>query len=169
MINSGTYSLEPVYADLWCVARAADPGRGGYCDNTSYNQNRKEFIFTVQFSYQQPNNDADGTPQYNYLHLVYGSQYDNGNTGVGIARDLNNGRPFRRLKPTQYELVAVVDPLRRHAGRERHPRYALRRLLPDGLVRDGRRPEEPGRRLPDDADAGQHARRSSSPARATRS
>jgi len=67
-------------------------------------QNRKEFIFTVQFSYSQPNNDADGTPQYNYLHLVYGSQYDNANSGVGIARDINNGRPFRRLKPTQYEL-----------------------------------------------------------------
>jgi starch-binding outer membrane protein, SusD/RagB family len=104
VIASGTYALEPVYADLWCVARAGDPGRGGYCDNTGYVQNRKEFIFTVQFSYTQQNNDVDGTPQYNYLHLVYGSQYDNANTGVGIARDLNNGRPFRRLKPTQYEL-----------------------------------------------------------------
>jgi starch-binding outer membrane protein, SusD/RagB family len=104
VIASGTYALEPVYADLWCVARAGDPGRGGYCDNTGYVQNRKEFIFTVQFSYSQPNNDADGTPQYNYLHLVYGSQYDNANSGVGIARDINNGRPFRRLKPTQYEL-----------------------------------------------------------------
>ena len=104
VIGSGTYALEPVFADLWCVARAGDPGRGGYCDNTGYVQNRKEFIFTVQFSFSQQNNDVDGTPQYNYLHLVYGSQYDNANTGVGIARDLNNGRPFRRLKPTQYEL-----------------------------------------------------------------
>lgn len=104
VINSGTYALEPVFADLWCVSRAADPGRGGYCDNTGYNQNRKEFIFTVQFNYNQANNDLDGTPQYNYLHLVYGSQYDNASAGVGIPRDINNGRPFRRLKPTQYEL-----------------------------------------------------------------
>jgi len=104
VIASPAYALEPVYADLWCVARAGDPGRGGYCDNTGYNQNRKEFIFTVQFSYTQRDNDADGTPQYNYLHLVYGSQYDNANTGVGIPRDLNDGRPFRRIKPTQYEL-----------------------------------------------------------------
>ncbi|MEO8336545.1 MAG: RagB/SusD family nutrient uptake outer membrane protein [bacterium] len=104
VIASGTYTLEPVYADLWCTARAADPGRGGYCDNTGYNQNRREFIFTVQFSYSQQNNDLDNSPQYNYLHLVYGSQYDNSASGVGIARDLNNGRPFRRLKPTQYEL-----------------------------------------------------------------
>jgi hypothetical protein len=113
VINSGTYSLEPVYADLWCVARAADPGRGGYCDNTGYNQNRKEFIFTVQFSYSQPNNGVDGTLQYNYLHLVYGSQYDNASSGVGIVRDLNNGRPFRRLKPTQYGLAVFNQ---RYAG-----------------------------------------------------
>jgi hypothetical protein len=105
VINSGTYTLEPVYADLWCVARAADPGRGGYCDTAGYNQDRREFIFTVQFNYNQANNDVDGTPQYNYLHLVYGSQYDNSATGVGIARDINNGRPFRRLKPTQYGLA----------------------------------------------------------------
>ncbi|MDB4892239.1 MAG: hypothetical protein JWL61_4094 [Gemmatimonadetes bacterium] len=102
VIASGTYALEPVYADLWCVARAGDPGRGGFCDNTGYVQNRKEFIFTVQFNYNQANNDVDGTPQYNYLHLVYGSQYDNSAAGVGIPRDINNGRPFRRLKPTQY-------------------------------------------------------------------
>src|SRR5688572_4660913 len=50
VINSGTYTLEPVYADLWCVARAADPNRTGYCDNTGYNGNNPEFIFTVQFS-----------------------------------------------------------------------------------------------------------------------
>lgn len=104
VIGSGVYALEPVYADLWCVGRAGDPGRGGYCDNTGYVQDRKEFIFTVQFNFNQANNDLDGTPQYNYLHLVFGSQYDNASAGVGIPRDLNNGRPFRRLKPTQYEL-----------------------------------------------------------------
>jgi hypothetical protein len=113
VISSGTYALEPVFADLWCVSRAGDPGRGGYCDNTGYVQNRKEFIFTVQFSYNQPNNDVDGTPQYNYLHLVYGSQYDNNSSGVGIPRDLNNGRPFRRLKPTQFELSLWAQ---RYAG-----------------------------------------------------
>jgi len=102
VIGSGTYSLEPVFADLWCVARAADPGRGGYCDNTGYNGNRKEFIFTVQFSYDLA--QYDGPNQYNYLPLVYLGQYDNAVVGVGIPRDLNNGRPFRRLMPTQYEL-----------------------------------------------------------------
>jgi len=102
VITSGTYSLEPVYADLWCVARPADPGRTGYCENTGYSQNHKEFIFTVQFSYDLTQYDADN--EYNYLHLVYLSQYDNNGVWVGTPRDLNNGRPFRRIMPTPYEL-----------------------------------------------------------------
>lgn len=102
VINSGTYSLNPVYADLWCVARAADPGRQGYCENAGYNANQSEFIFTVQFSYDLT--QYDGSDQYNYLHLVYLSQYDNAAFAVGIARDLNNGRPFRRLMPTPFGL-----------------------------------------------------------------
>ncbi len=102
VINSGTYSLTPVYADLWCAARAADPGRAGYCENTGYNSAQSEFIFTVNFSYDLT--QYDGSDQYNYLHLVYLGQYDNAAVGVGIPRDLNNGRPFRRLMPTQYGL-----------------------------------------------------------------
>ncbi len=102
VIASGTYSLTPVYADLWCVARSADPGRQGYCENNGYNMNQAEFIFTVQFSYDLTH--YDGANQYNYLHLVYLGNYDNQAFGVGIPRDLNNGRPFRRLMPTQYLL-----------------------------------------------------------------
>jgi hypothetical protein len=102
VINSGTYALEPVFADLWCVARPADPNRTGYCENAGYNQNRREFIFTVQFSYDLTH--YDGPDQYNYLHLIYLSQYDNNGIWRGTPRDLNNGRPFRRSMPTQYEL-----------------------------------------------------------------
>ncbi len=102
VIGSGTYSLTPNYADLWCAARAADPGRAGFCENTGYNAAQSEFIFTVQFSYDQTH--YDGADQYNYLHLVYLGQYDNNAFAVGIPRDLNNGRPFRRLMPTQYGL-----------------------------------------------------------------
>lgn len=106
VISSGTYSLEPVFADLWCVARAADPGRTGYCENAGYNGNRKEFIFTVQFGpngvYDATHVDADN--EYNYLHLVFLGQYDNNGVWQGTPRDLNNGRPFRRMMPTPYEL-----------------------------------------------------------------
>jgi hypothetical protein len=96
------YSLEPVFANLWCVQRAVDPNRTGYCENTGYNMNRSEFIFTVQFSYDLTH--YDGNDQYNYLHLVYLGQYDNNGIWGGTPRDLNNGRPFRRAMPTPYEL-----------------------------------------------------------------
>jgi hypothetical protein len=102
VINSGAYTLQPVFADLWCVRRAADPGRTGYCENTNLNENPKEFIFTLQFSYDQTQYDGDN--EYNYLHLVFLSQYDNNGIWKGTPRDLNNGRPFRRLMPTPYEL-----------------------------------------------------------------
>lgn len=106
VIGSGAYSLEPVFADLWCVARPADPGRTGYCENTGYQGNRKEFIFTIQFGpngvYNATNVDADN--EYNYLHLIFLGQYDNNGVWQGTPRDLNNGRPFRRLMPTPYEL-----------------------------------------------------------------
>jgi hypothetical protein len=102
VINSGTYSLEPVFADLWCVARPVDPNRTGYCENTGYVQNHKEFIFTVQFSYDLT--QYDGSDQYDYMHLVYLAQYDNNGIWGGTPRDLNNGRPFRRAMPTPYEL-----------------------------------------------------------------
>ncbi len=102
VINSGTYTLTPVFADLWCANRASDPGRSGYCEQTGWNANQSEFIFQVNFSYDLT--QYDGADQYNYLHLVYLGQYDNAAFAVGIARDLNNGRPFRRLMPTQYGL-----------------------------------------------------------------
>lgn len=111
--NKATYNLdlEPVFADLWCMTRTADQGRTGYCDDTGYNQgNHKEFIFTIQFSATGIWNAADTDDPnngYNYLHLVYLSQYESnlGAPWVGFQRDLNNGRPFRRAKPTPYELT----------------------------------------------------------------
>jgi hypothetical protein len=105
VINSGTYTLEPFYRNLFCVDRAGDPGHGGYCENTGYVENHKEFIFTVQFQAPLANNDADN--EYNYLHLVFLGQYDNTAASVGIPRDINNGRPFRRMMPTQYNLASI--------------------------------------------------------------
>jgi hypothetical protein len=94
----------------------------------------------VQFSYDLTH--YDGGDQYNYLHLVYLGQYDNNAFGVGIPRDLNNGRPFRRLMPTQYGLKVVRQPLGRNAGRQRHHGHAVRWFVPDGVDCDRRRPAE---------------------------
>ena len=80
----------------------------------------------------------DGSDQYDYLHLVYLSQYDNNGIWVGIARDLNNGRPFRRCNADAVR-AAAVQQVGRDAGCERHSRHALRRNVPDGLDRHRRR------------------------------
>src|SRR5437867_8075618 len=56
VINSGTYSLVPIYADLWCgthrAAAPPDPGRQGFCDVTNgFSEKNSEIIWSIQFSY----------------------------------------------------------------------------------------------------------------------
>lgn len=118
VINSGTYTLSPVYTDLWCGnlpdssanLRAKDPLRQSYCNvaaGSGFNKQNKEIIFSVQYTYTTSQYSAawcgSGSDCANYIHLVYLSRYDNDNAlAVGLARDLNNGRPFRRIRPTPY-------------------------------------------------------------------
>ena len=109
VIGSGTYSLLPIYADLWCgVHRAvapADPGRQGYCDTltgSGYSERNSEVIWSIQFSIDptQYTNTA-----VNYYPVVFLSQYDNDDGwAVGMTRTVDDGRPFRRIRPTPYAL-----------------------------------------------------------------
>jgi hypothetical protein len=112
----GTYSLVPVYADLWCgrhgPSKPADPNRMGFCDVTTgsgFTEQNSEILFSVQYSYD--------TQQYapgfgNFLHLSYLTHYDNdAATSQGLPRDLDNGRPFRRLRASPY-LIHLFDQTR---------------------------------------------------------
>ncbi len=58
-----------------------------------------EVIFAVQYT-SNPLNNGNG----NSLHLYFGMQYD---VQAGMQRDVANGRPFKRLRPTTY-LTDVV-------------------------------------------------------------
>jgi hypothetical protein len=106
VINSGTYALVPVYADLWCgthrPAAPADPGRQGYCDSNGFVERNNETIWSIQFSIDPAQYTNTAT---HYNHVVFLSQYD-GNAGwaAGMIRDLDNGRPFRRIRPTPFAL-----------------------------------------------------------------
>jgi hypothetical protein len=62
------------------------------------NNASNEIIFAAQFS---PNLSL-ATSTNNQTHLFYGSQYDAGIPGM--TRDFFNGRPFRRLRPTDYTM-----------------------------------------------------------------
>jgi starch-binding outer membrane protein, SusD/RagB family len=113
VINSGTYSLVPIYADLWCgmhrAAAPADPGRQSFCDVTTFTERNSEVIWSIQFSIDPVQYTNTAT---NYNHVVFLSQYD-GNSGwaAGMIRDLDNGRPFRRIRPTPYAISLFQQTL----------------------------------------------------------
>jgi hypothetical protein len=113
VINSGTYSLVPIYADLWCgmhrAAAPADPGRQGFCDVTTYAERNNEILWSIQFSIDPVQYTNTAT---NYNHLVFLGQYD-GNSGwaAGMIRDLDNGRPFRRIRPTPFAISLFQQTL----------------------------------------------------------
>jgi len=88
VIGSGTYSLVPSHAELWDQSK----------------QNNKEIIFSVQNSTDVLlNSGGDGVApgEGNRGHLYFLMQYDN---QPGMVRDIANGRPFKRFRPTSYLL-----------------------------------------------------------------
>lgn len=67
------------------------------------NQVNDEVIFSVQYT-SDPLTNGVVDNQGNKLHLYFGMQYD---VQPGMQRDVVNGRPFKRLKPTPYLLNTV--------------------------------------------------------------
>jgi hypothetical protein len=108
ILNSG-HSLEADYGNLFNAAypdgrvppigeNGAPPtGTKGRIDA---NNASNEIIFAAQFSSNL--SLAAATGGGNQTHLYYPTQYDNGIPGM--ARDFFNGRPFRRLRPTDYTI-----------------------------------------------------------------
>lgn len=84
VINSNVYSLVPNFADLWKIENEVNP----------------EVILVAPFN----NNALLLNGSGNRVHLYYQMTYDNTGPNVipGMARDVANGRPFRRLMPTSY-------------------------------------------------------------------
>ncbi|MCE7063973.1 RagB/SusD family nutrient uptake outer membrane protein [Dyadobacter sp. CY326] len=83
VINNYTFKLLPDFASVFDQA----------------NQNHDEVVFAVQYT-TDPLTNGTG----NSLHLYFGMQYD---VQAGMVRDILNGRPFKRLRPTQYTLETV--------------------------------------------------------------
>lgn len=61
------------------------------------NQKNKEVIFAIQYSTDAVLNGPEG----NRGHLYFLFEYD---TQPGMIRDIQNGRPFKRFRPTQFLL-----------------------------------------------------------------
>lgn len=109
--NSG-HTLEADYGSLFNAAypdgRIPAVGENGAPPTGSKaridaNNASNEIIFAAQFS---SNLSLAGTN--NQTHLFYPTQYDAGMPGM--TRDFFNGRPFRRLRPTDYT-IDVFDKI----------------------------------------------------------
>ncbi len=94
VINSGLYSLLVPYEDNFCVRMGAR-GPGSYC-NLPANENNAELIWSIQYS-NAAGQFAVGGGNYNFVEML--SYYDD---RQGMARDCNNGREFRRARPTLF-------------------------------------------------------------------
>ncbi|MCP9766468.1 RagB/SusD family nutrient uptake outer membrane protein [Lacihabitans sp. LS3-19] len=71
------------------------------------NQKNSEIVFAVQYTSDPLTNLTNNTGAVNggnNLHLFFGMQYD---VQAGMERDVLNGRPFKRLRPTQYAIETV--------------------------------------------------------------
>ena len=86
VIKSNRYILESDFKQLWNIE----------------NQKNKEVIFAVQYSKLMLNNDNSG----NKIHLYYTMVYDE---SPGMKRDIENGRPWRRVRPTDFTLYELFD------------------------------------------------------------
>ncbi|GAB3499242.1 hypothetical protein GCM10027341_22110 [Spirosoma knui] len=92
VINNYTLKLLPDFASVFAQG-------GGEIND--------EVVFSVQYTTDPltnintaNTNNGDG----NKLHLYFGMQYD---VQPGMKRDIANGRPFKRLRPTSYLLETV--------------------------------------------------------------
>lgn len=106
VISNSGHALEADYGNLFSAAYPDGTipavGQNGTAPASSKakidaNNNSIEIIFAAQFS---SNLILAGTN--NQTHLFYPSAYDAGIPGM--TRDFFNGRPFRRLRPTDYTI-----------------------------------------------------------------
>ncbi|ODS72835.1 MAG: hypothetical protein ABS46_20695 [Cytophagaceae bacterium SCN 52-12] len=87
VINNSQHILLPAYADLWKLD----------------NQQNQEIIWSIQFSPVESNNGGAG----NRGHLFFLMEYDLAT--YHMQRDVENGRPFKRFRPTEHLLGLFAD------------------------------------------------------------
>ena len=91
----GAFSLVPDFAKLWDIN----------------NQVNSEVIFAVQFTTTQLNNGSG-----NQQHLYHVPQYDAINTRI-LARSIEYGRPYRRVRPTPFVYEELFGATRKYDSR----------------------------------------------------
>jgi len=98
--TGGRHSLMDDYSYLWLEEND---------DNEAIVNSNTEVIFAVQFNDVDGLNGTNGSAYKNALHMYWFNQYDV-DTDYGMTRNLEYGRPFRRLMMTEYT-VNIFDRL----------------------------------------------------------
>jgi len=83
VINNYGFSLLPDFSDLWVIG----------------NEQNSEIIWSIQNNKSQVDEGLDG--QGNRGHLYFLMEYDK---FPGMTRDITNGRPWKRFRPTNFFL-----------------------------------------------------------------
>ncbi|MCB0664176.1 MAG: RagB/SusD family nutrient uptake outer membrane protein [Saprospiraceae bacterium] len=83
VINNYGFALLPEFSDLWVIG----------------NEQHSEIIWTIQNSKSQVDESLD--PEGHRGHLYFLFEYD---VRPGMTRDIANGRPWKRFRPTEYTL-----------------------------------------------------------------
>ena len=108
VIRFSGLALESNYANLFSASYSTvTPPRAGIdgliptADKAKItaNNNSNEIIFAAQFS-----DNLALAGNNNTTHLYFVTQYDAGIAIPGMTRDFFNGRPFRRIRPTDYSM-----------------------------------------------------------------
>ncbi|MEL6923225.1 MAG: RagB/SusD family nutrient uptake outer membrane protein, partial [Bacteroidota bacterium] len=84
IINNYDFALVEDFAELWVIG----------------NEQNSEIIFSVQNSKSQVDEGID--PQGHRGHLYFLMEYDK---LAGMTRDITNGRPWKRFRPTDFALT----------------------------------------------------------------
>ena len=108
VINSGQYSLLPNFRSLFCgPIPAGMPSDGtGFCPASGFTERHAEVLFSVQESWDEAQFDNNTG---NALHLWFLSFYDD---LPGTTRNINDGRAWRRVRPTPWAVANIWFPQR---------------------------------------------------------
>ena len=84
VINNYDFALLDDFADLWVIG----------------NEQHSEVVFTIQNSKSQVDEGIDGFGHRGHLYFLM--EYD---VRPGMTRDITNGRPWKRFRPTEFTLT----------------------------------------------------------------
>ncbi|GAB3639483.1 RagB/SusD family nutrient uptake outer membrane protein [Spirosoma arcticum] len=107
VIKNYNYALLPDFANVF--AQGGGEINSEVIFSTQYTSDALTAIGGAGGNPVQGNGNPNNV-QGNQTHLYYGMEYD---TQAGMQRDTQNGRPFKRYRPTTYMLETVFAPANR--------------------------------------------------------